>query len=374
MNREIDAYMHKFSKAITADGQLFPDQTNVKSGHNISYVEVRAEEIPICNSIEERNTSLLTSDAPGYRKVKDTDLQKIIKFYDRVPLTCLINTNGEAWVLLDENNIPIKGFIDPTDRLVDGRKVSDGYKVIMYAEDGTRISPHQGWTFESFSGLFKFDSDKTPEKMGWGTPRVEVFRYVGKTVKEKFGDITQLIESIYNNAISISKSALVVQPFDISTEKMIQISESPYLVPGTFDKFGKQVYANSFQYNIPGYVFEAIALDKNETIIPECQHLENGDSNVTVEVAVDPESGLPIIGYEQTTDSNGFPLLSLKVGHLNFRFSTFMTEGGEKIKIKPVITLGQNNVRNNATPLSKETREKMESTQFRVNFKPTIIE
>ena len=56
-------------------------------------------------------------------------------------------------------------------------------KVIMYAEDGTRISPHQGWTFESFSGLFKFDSDKTPEKMGWGTPRVEVFRYVGKTVK-----------------------------------------------------------------------------------------------------------------------------------------------------------------------------------------------
>ena len=56
------------------------------------------------------------------------------------------------------------------------------------------------------------------------------------------------------------------------------------------------------------------------------------------------------------------------------RFSTFMTEGGEKIKIKPVIALGQNNVRNNATPLSKETREKMESTQFRVNFKPTIIE
>lgn len=374
MNREIDAYMHKFSKAATTDGQLFPDQTNVKSGHNISYVEVRAEEIPICNSIEERNNILLTIDAPGYRKVKNPDLQKIIKFYDRAPLTSLINTNGEAWVLLDENNIPIKGFIDPTDRLVDGRKVSNGYKVIMYAEDGTRISPHQGWTFESFSGLFKFDSDKTPEKMGWGIPRVEVFSYVGKSVKEKFGDITQLIESIYNNTVSISKSALVVQPFDISTEKMIQLSEKPYIIPGTFDKFGKQVYANSFQYDIPGYVFEAISLDKNETIIPECQHLENGDSKVTVEVAVDPESGLPIIGYEQTTDSNGFPLLNLKVGHLNFRFSTFMTEGGEKIKIKPVITLGQNNAKNNATPISKEDREKIESTQFRVNFKPTIIE
>lgn len=50
-----------------------------------------------------------------------------------------------------------------------------------------------------------------------------------------------------------------------------------------------------------------------------------------------------------------------------------MTEGGEKIKIKPVITLGQNNTNNLATPISKEDREKMESTQYRVNFKPNII-
>ena len=373
MNREIDAYMHKFSRAITAEGQIFPDQTAVKSGHNISYVEVRAEEVPVCDSITERDANLLTSGIPGTRSVKDVELQKIIKFYDRAPLTCLTNTNGEAWVLLDENNVPIKGFIDPTDRLVDGRRLSDGYKVVMYAENGRKISPHQGWTFESFSGLFKFDSNKTPEKMGWGRPRVEVFRYIGKSVKEKFGDITQLIECVYNSAVAISKAALVVQPFDISTEKMIQLYEKPYMIPGTFDKFGKQVYANSFQYNIPGYVFEAIALDKDETIVAECQHLENGDSKVTVEVAVDPESGLPIIGYEQTTDKNGFPLLSLNVGHLNFRFSTFMTEGGEKIKIKPVITLGQNNTNNAATPISKEEREKLESTQFRVNFKPNIV-
>ena len=373
MNRETDAYMHKFSRAITAEGQIFQDQTTIKSGHNISYVEVRAEEVPVCDSITERDNKLLTSDAPGTRSVKDENLKKIIKFYDRAPLTCLTNTNGEAWVLLDENNIPIKGFIDPTDRLVDGRRLSDGYKVVMYAENGRKISPHQGWSFEAYSGLFKFDSNKTPEKMGWGRPRVEIFRYIGKSIKEKFGDITQLIECVYNNSIAISKAALVVQPFDISTEKMIQLYEKPYMIPGTFDKFGKHVYANSFQYDIPGYVFEAIALDKNETIVAECQHLENGDSKVTVEVAVDPESGLPIIGYEETTDKNGFPLLSLNVGHLTFRFSTFMTEGGEKIKIKPVITLGQNNTNNIATPISKEDREKMESTQYRVNFKPNII-
>lgn len=373
MSRETDSYMHKFSRAVTAEGQIFPDQTTVKSGHNISYVEVRAEEVPVCNSIIERDTILLTNDSIGSRTVKDEALRKIIKFYDRAQLTCLANTNGEAWVLLDESNVPIKGFIDPTDRLVDGRRLSDGYKVIMYAENGRRISPHQGWTFESYSGLFKFDSNKTPEKMGWGRPRVEIFRYIGKSVKEKFGDVAKLIECVYNNSIAISKAALVVQPFDISTEKMIQLSEKPYILPGIFNKFGKKVYANSFQYDIPGYVFESIALDKNETFVAECQHLENGDSKVTVEVEVDPESGLPVIGYEQSTDINGFPILTLNVGHLTFRFSTFMTEGGEKIKIKPVITLGQNNTNNVATPISKEEREKIESTQYRVNFTPNVI-
>lgn len=372
MDKANSAYMHKVSRAITADGQIFEDQATARSGHNVSYIEVRAEEIPVCETIDERNTKILTDDPIGKRIVKDETLQKIIKFYDRAPLTLLPNTNHEAWVLLDYNNMPLRGFVDPTDRLVDGRRLSDGYKCVLYAENGRKISPHQGWSFEAYSGLIKFEAGKTPDKMGWGIPRIEVFHYIGKSVKQKFGDLKELIECVYNNSIKISKAALVVQPFDISTEKMIQLSEKPYIIPGTFNKFGKKIYANSFQYDIPGYVFEAIALDKNETIVAECQHLSNGDSKVTVEVEVDPDSGLPIIKYEETTDITGAPTLNLITGHIKFRFSTFMTEGGEKIAIKPVINLGISNASNFATPLSKEEQEKMENVTYKVNFKAKI--
>ena len=270
MNREIDAYMHKFSRAITAEGQIFPDQTTVKSGHNISYVEVRAEEVPVCDSITERNTNLLTSGIPGTRSVKDVELQKIIKFYDRAPLTCLTNTNGEAWVLLDENNVPIKGFIDPTDRLIDGRRLSNGYKVVMYAENGRKISPHQGWSFEAYSGLFKFDSNKTPEKMGWGIPRVEVFRYIGKSVKEKFGDITQLIECSYNNVDAISavigdvtsstvlSSNTVADAIDAISGKVTETAEYCDTISSALDGKAVQIMATKVTW----------AADQIEEIVP----------------------------------------------------------------------------------------------------------
>ncbi len=363
---EIDSYMHKFSRTTTANGQVFTDQATAKSGHNVSYVEVRADDVPICRDINARNIQLLTTNTDGQRIVKE-QYSSILKFWDKAPLTVYDNTNNEAWCLLDNTGIPISNFIDPTDELIDGRYLSNGYLAVLYDENGNKISPNYGWTFESYSGLVKFQKGKTPVDMGWGIPKIEVFSYIGKNTKEYFKNIDFLISSYYNLLIQLENSQIAVQPYQYSTNKM-ELSGEPFVFPGAFNRFGKPMWAQTYQITIPGYVFETTAVDSNETIIVDYNHTEDGDSIVKIDVEIDPVTGLPIQGYNETTDADGNHILTKITGPITFKSATFKRHDGQKISTLPLLVLGINNPDTELNPVDSSIIEDVENRQYLVNF------
>lgn len=72
----------------------------------------------------------------------------------------------------------------------------------------------------------------------------------------------------------------------------------PKPIPGAFNKFGKQMWCQTFKIEIPGYVFETSAVScyagsnrddtldlyDNGVIIPDMIHLPNGNTVIQVEL------------------------------------------------------------------------------------------
>jgi hypothetical protein len=50
MKNNINDHLHRFSKAVVAEGQLYESQAQVRSGHNVDFVTVRGEDVPECIS------------------------------------------------------------------------------------------------------------------------------------------------------------------------------------------------------------------------------------------------------------------------------------------------------------------------------------
>ena len=112
MKNDVNNFLHKFSKAVVADGQLYQSQAPVRSGHNIDYATVRGEDIPVCAYRQ----VLLTSA----KNVK-AQYTNVLKFWNQADMTEYPNSNGQSYYLLDNNQI-VSNFIDPSDKLIDGRE------------------------------------------------------------------------------------------------------------------------------------------------------------------------------------------------------------------------------------------------------------
>jgi hypothetical protein len=85
MKHDINNYLHKFSKSVVAEGQLYESQAATRSGHNVDYVTVRANDVPECNHKE----ALLTST-----KSVITKYASVLKYWNKAVLTEYPNSNG----------------------------------------------------------------------------------------------------------------------------------------------------------------------------------------------------------------------------------------------------------------------------------------
>ena len=118
MKSDINNYLHKFSKGVVADGQLYESQAQTRSGHNVDYVTVRANDVPECKHKEALLTSHKTVIGP---------YSNVLKYWYQTQLTEYPNSNGESYYLIDQEGNVISDFIDPSDKLINGRELSRGY-------------------------------------------------------------------------------------------------------------------------------------------------------------------------------------------------------------------------------------------------------
>ena len=380
MKNDVNNFLHKFSKAVVADGQLYQSQASVRSGHNVDYVTVRGEDIPVCAYRQ----VLLTST----KNVK-AQYTNVLKFWNQADMTEYPDSNGQSYYLLDNNQI-VSDFIDPSDKLIDGRELSRGYAPIVYGVksngDLEKISPIY-YTFESYSGILTFDKQKTPKKLNYIGVKIDVFQYIGKNVKENFKNIEELIAMNLMLMQKMSAQRIVVQPYKFSTQNMTAIND-PKPIPGAFNKFGKQMWCQTFKIEIPGYVFETSAVscyagsDKNDTldlydngvIIPDMIHLPNGNTVIQVELQVDAGqdmettgSGKIILGYEEYNETGtNRPGLRIRVGNINFVASTFKRNDNFKLDVKdPIVMEGEGSTLSAITP---DLKKKLLVDQYVVDF------
>ena len=380
MKSDINNYLHKFSKGVVAEGQLYQRQAQVKSGHNVDYVTVRGEDIPPCQHKELLLTSSNTVKA---------QYSSVLKYWNQQSMSVYPDSNGQSYYLLDNNQI-VSDFVDPSDKLIDGRALSRGYTPYFYGvkPDGTleKLSPIL-YQFESYSGILSFEKGKTPTDLGYVGVKIEAFQYIGKSVKENFKNIEELIAMNLMLLQKLSSQRIVVQPYKFSTENMTVIND-PKPIPGAFNKFGKQMWCQTFQIQIPGYVFETSAescytgTDKNDTIqlyengvvISDMKHLPNGNTVIEIQLQVDAGedmetagSGKIILGYEEysITGSNT-PGLRMRVGNINFIASTFKRNDNFKLDVKdPIVMEGEGST---LQEISVQLKKKLLVDRYVVDF------
>lgn len=376
--------LHGYSRSPYMEGQQFPDQAGARAGHYVNQYEVRAEKIPPIADIDTRDTLFLT-ERDGKRIVGGEcgrSYTRIIKFLDKISLTEIVDTNGEAWVVQDEQGNVYRNFICPTDMQISETQPSRGYEVQLFANDGeTPIPFNYGWSFDTFNGILHFSSKFNPNSPDWkfGTPKIEAFIYIGKYASD---EITKVNEGLISANIEISQvedSGISIQPYKFSTDEMIRIGD-PYIKEYTGLRKTVPVYYQKLSFIVKGYCFEISEVDNQghtETIITEMSHISpnnckacsnrsnhrfsstnitlsdeesplSGDSNnnelechcgdteIFIDVPWDIDAEQPIVYYtfnEPTSSLNNVP----KCGKYFFIASAFIRNDGNRVNVKKII-------------------------------------
>ena len=187
---ETSNLFHKYSRAPLADGQLHISQAMLRSGHNVSWSDVRAQDIPPCQAQD----ALVDQNGNVVQRWR-----AVLKFWHRAQLTQIFGSNGQSWWLISQTD-PVNGFIDPADKLVESRVLSLGYAPIIYgskpgSDQLQKISSNH-WMFEAFSGVLSFNSGQTPRDLGYDKIYIEAFSYIGKTVKDVLEDLQARVSQL----------------------------------------------------------------------------------------------------------------------------------------------------------------------------------
>lgn len=364
--------LHGYSRSPYMEGQQFYDQAGARAGHYVNQYEVRAEKIPEIADINTRDSLFLTENG-GRRTVGNEcgrQYTRIIKFLDKLPLTEIPDTNGEAWVVLDENNNVYKNFICPTDAQINEIQPSKGYEVQLFANDGQTLIPfNYGWSFDTFNGILHFDSKFNPHSSDWtfGTPRIEAFIYIGKYASDEISSLDENIHETLTYSKTVDDSSISIQPYKFSTDEMTKIGE-PYIKEYTGLRKTVPVYYQKLSFIVKGYCFEISSIDSqghSETIITEMSHItsnnckacsnklnhensslglnENedlschcGDTEIFIDVPWDLDHMQPIVYYsfnEPVASLNNAPTL----GKYFFIAASFIRNDGDRINVKNMI-------------------------------------
>lgn len=170
------AYFHSNSKTLIEE-----NQNNYESFYNSAHItllkHILADQIPVC---------MTTSAADEFC----ANNPHILKKYDKISLTEVSGSNGQTYYINDSKWI--KPFI--TESLISDSNTnlpSNGFTPRLWRGDsGAPISPTSGiWWIDPFQGIVKFQSGYTPSILGWGTPKLTVYAYVGRTLDEYLLDI-----------------------------------------------------------------------------------------------------------------------------------------------------------------------------------------
>ena len=332
---------HTYSRAPLATGQKWLDQATAPAGHTVSYEKVRSEDIPIISTIADRDANFLELKA-GKRVTGGTrgkNYVSIIKFIDKAHLQVIPNTNGEAYIVIDENSNPIKNFIDPTDKPINQYTLSEGYEVRLLANDGeTVISKNYKWTFDSFSGILHFDPEFKPDSTAWafGEPVLEGFVYIGKTISSSLSEIKNTSNEIKDTMDEAIANAIAVQPFKFTSQQMTTVGE-PYALEYSNENQNDLDFFQRLGFIIPGYVFEITSLDRDETILTEMRHLANGHTEVFLDLPWNKEYNCPIISYNYDSGQDGVGNRIPILGKYKFIATAFVMNNGDPINVKDVI-------------------------------------
>ncbi len=387
MKNNINDHLHRFSKGVIAEGQLYESQAQVRSGHNVDFVTVRGEDVPECISKQ----ILLTAQRTVIAKYA-----KVLKFWDKVFLTEYPKSNGETYYLLDNQGNAISDFIDPSDKLINGRTLSKGYTVQVFgyrkgSDIPEKISPIH-YEFEAYSGILNFKQGFTPTDLKFERISIEAFSYIGKNVKQNFKDVNDLIAMNLMLMQKLTAERIVVQPYTFTTANMTTVWATPRPIPGAFNRFGKQMWCQRFSITIPGYVFEVssnnmfnndttqFAISENGVIVPDMIHTEEGNTIIQIELEVnagdiptETGDGKVIMGYKESRDiSTGLPKLTLITGDLSFTASTFKRNDGQKLDIKlPIELQGKGS---ELIPITPQIKKQLLVDQYVVEFTPASVD
>lgn len=342
---KIRSLMHTYSRSTIAEGQEFIDQATARSGHRVNINEVRSDIYPMISSIEERDTYFLTTNNEGVRVVGGkvgSQFTKVIQFLDKVKLQEIPNTNGESYRVIDKDGNTLQNFVDPADKPINDVKLSDGYEIRLFANDGETIIPRNyGWEFDSFNGILHFDSKFKPGSIDWntlkfGTPLLEGFIYIGESTL----DVVQNLKSENeNNQKAIEKAvenAIAIQPFKFTTKEMHKVDE-PYKAPYNHLEGDDQEYFQQLSFIVPGYCFELTSLDNDQTFITELRHLPNGDTQIFLDLPWNIDYDQPILYYEWASGISGLGNKIPVIGKYKFIATTFVKSNGKKITVKELI-------------------------------------
>lgn len=334
----VKAAMHAYSRSPLAKGQVLLDQVNTPAGHNVSYDRVRAEKIPAIATVYDRDAFYLEEKNGG--KIVGNELGRqyasVLRFIDKGRLEVIPGTNGESYIILDQQYNVCKNFIGPSDVPIDYKTLSNGYEIRMFADDGvTEIPQDVGWTFDYFNGIIHFDQEAKPgsEKWVWGAPTVEAFVYTGKYISELLESINTNQNVVTQQVQNATNSLIAIQQFKFTSQNMTTVGD-PYPIENS--RLGVPDYFQRLSMVIPAYVFELIGLDKNETIFTDIMHLPNGDSLIFFDVPWYVEEAIPIISYTYDSGEDGLGTRIPVVGKYKFLATGFVQNDGSKIQLRPM--------------------------------------
>jgi len=339
-----NATLHNQSRFAVATGQNFPDQAPARTGHTIHAENVRADAIPVISTILERNRFYLISDSIGTRITggqKGSKYVDSIKFLDKVAMTQVPNSNGESWRLFDDDGIAMTDFLDPTNKLDEGKiGLCEGYKITIYAEDGTKIPNSCGYIFDAYNGILRFNDDSKPSLNGWGIPKFEGFVYIGKYVSDTVNNVDEKLDTANQAILNYNRQALAIQPFQFTTAAMTVVGD-PYIQPlSDLVNQSNVIYMQQLNILIPGYVFELTAMDTEKTLLTEFRHLTDGNTEIFIEVPWSIQVNRPIMFWDWSGTITGEGVRTEQVGDYIFKAAAFVMNNGNKIQVKEIINYG----------------------------------
>jgi hypothetical protein len=183
------SFFHSNNKTLSEETQyLFESQYS--GGHVVFTKDVMIDPISYCPTV---------TDADNFVAANPTILRK----YTQTSLTQVPNSNGQSWYINDAGN---GGWQKP---IIVGSLIpqagtnlpSTGFDPLLYTSASVQIATTAGvWWVDPFQGILKFANGYTPSVMGWGTPKITAYAYIGRKLQDYVAeDDPATTEYVYNN-------------------------------------------------------------------------------------------------------------------------------------------------------------------------------